>query len=151
MHVVCYNCGASNPLLNLSDDSLSKGDRCVKCYHAFKRCFLTFTILPLVEVNPGNINGKDEQFSLEVPGDEQVTENSKPVNKSFPRHCDGGATFTVCTPKRMHFRNVNPGICVTMGPSDEYGCFFLSNEWELEVLKSGRCPFSRVQVNLHYP
>lgn len=95
----------------------------------------------------------DEQFRLEAPSDDQVTENAKPVdvNKSLPRRCDVGATYTVYTPKRMHFRNVNPGICVTMGPPDEYGCFFLSNEWELEVLKSGRCPFSRVQVNLHYP
>ncbi len=176
MHVVCYKCGASHPLLNLSDTSNTKGDRCVKCYHAFKRCFLTFTILPLVEVNPGNVNeprftkNQDRnktdkhitlfsdkhdfsQFMLKAPNHEQGTENSKPivVNESLPQHCHDGVTFAVNTPKQMYFRNVYPEICVTLGPSDGYGCFFLSTEWELEVLKSGRCPFSRVQVNLHYP
>lgn len=180
MDAMCYRCGVSNPLLNLSEALNSKGDRCVHCYHPFKRCFLTFTILPLVEITPGNSSGQDESSlilnqqssrpdpqmtvlshetdlkknMLEALNQKQGIENNTPmVVDQGLLHCfdNKGATFTVKTPKRRHFRNVDPDICITLGPSDEYGCFFLSAEYELAVLKSGRCPFSRVQVTLHSP
>jgi hypothetical protein len=88
------------------------------------------------------------QFMLKAHDNEQCT---KPiiVNESLTQHCVEGITFAVNTPKRMYFQNVNPEICVTLGPTDGYSCFFLSTEWELEVLNSGRCPFSHDYTASH--
>jgi hypothetical protein len=53
---ICYRCGAKNPHLNRPEqrypDDGRGGDRCAACFHPFMRCFVTFDVLPLIEVEP---------------------------------------------------------------------------------------------------
>jgi len=153
----------------------AKGDRCVHCLHPYIRCFLTFDILPLVEFVPSRSIGVEDAIDLlnTLTSTAQQTSDDNQGDREFNevlnatleqqqgsttyipliaeerllRQIDDGATYITKGLKYQFFRNILNEISVMLSP--HYGKFFHSAEYELAVLRDGRCPLSRLQVDLN--
>ena len=78
---ICYNCNHSNPLLN------NFGDQCNACSAPFKRCSLSFEILPLVEFKPSSGITDDQAIDfIKMSSMERIKKNIVQKNKENGVH-----------------------------------------------------------------
>jgi hypothetical protein len=78
---ICYNCNHNNPLLT------SSGDQCNSCAAPFKRCSISFEILPLVEFKPAKGITDDQAIDfIKMSSMEKIKKNMIQKNKETGVH-----------------------------------------------------------------
>ncbi|KAG5666409.1 hypothetical protein PVAND_014438 [Polypedilum vanderplanki] len=149
---MCYKC--SNFSMHLS------GNNCPNCQQEFIFSFVSFEILPLAQFFPeSDINEEEAERLLMTPPKENsvdpftetITQDDigdlLPItlNRDALRSIDPRNVILVKTPKPIatkYYRNLLPELQITICP----GCYqaFHSEDFELQVLQKGSCPFCRL-------
>ncbi len=138
---------------------MSPRDCCRSCFHPYKRCFITFDILPLIEFQPLDSISHQEALSLickdpseeqkqsiffnesinctlrdtETPGYAPVRVDRKTL-ESFNRE-------VIYTTGTQYYKNMIPEIGIAVCRSCNN--FFHEEDFEYECLKQDGCPFCR--------
>lgn len=151
--LMCYKC--SNFSMHLS------GNHCSNCQQEFIFSFVSFEILPLAEFFPEtDITPEEAERLLMTPQKENAIDpftetiiqdeigDLLPVtlNRESLKAIDPRNVILVKSPLPIgtkYFRNLLPELQITICP----GCYqaFHSEDFELQVLQKGCCPFCRLQ------
>lgn len=151
---MCYKCSNYSSHLH--------GNRCPSCDQPFVFSFVSFEILPLVEFEPVETIPEAEVERLlmappksnELHPDEftdimvhdELNVDTGPLDRDALRMIDPQSVIMAKWPKPFktrYYRNLIPDLLITICPE----CFqaFHSEDFELQVLQKGHCPFCRTQ------
>ena len=120
----CYNCLHENPLIN------KFGDKCFYCSAPFKRCSLTFEILPLVEFKPKK--GISSDFAINFIKMTNLENIKKNIVKSFNDDLEEVYTLKIDDNKIDLFEEKMNGLFTNKESSNKYKVLILDET----ILKS---------------
>jgi intraflagellar transport protein 122 len=152
---MCYKC--SNFSMHLS------GTQCPSCQQYFVFSYVSFEILPLAQFYPENDISKEEAERLLMtppkpnndlidPFTETIVQDEigdllpLTLNREALRSIDPRNVVLKKWPSpigTMYYRNLLPELQITICP--ECVCAFHSEDFEIQVLQKGFCPFCRCQ------
>uniref|UniRef100_A0A336MIF6 Intraflagellar transport protein 122 homolog n=1 Tax=Culicoides sonorensis TaxID=179676 RepID=A0A336MIF6_CULSO len=149
---MCYKCSNYSPHL--------QGNRCPNCRQDFIFSYVSFEILPLAEFIPEqNITDQEAERLLMAPpkqfsehhdtfADTMVNEDigdlPTVVDKDMLRAIDPRSVLIVKWPpplRTKYYRNLLPELQITVCPECRQA--FHTEDFELQVLQKGHCPFCR--------
>lgn len=155
---MCYKC--SNYSSHL------QGNKCPNCQQDYVFSFVSFEILPLVEFSPeSDISSTEAERLLMAPPrsseshpdpftDTMIHEDMSDIlpmilDRESLRAVDPRSILIVKWPKPLktkYYRNLLPELQVTICPE----CLqaFHSEDFELQVLQKGFCPFCRTSADV---
>ncbi|XP_055909537.1 intraflagellar transport protein 122 homolog [Eupeodes corollae] len=145
---LCYKCSNYSAHLN--------GNSCASCKQDYIFSFVSFEILPLVQFNP-EIDIMDieaERLLIAPPkSPDDIDPFSEDVAGALPLSLDRNALRAMDPNhilivkrrekqmKNIYYRNILPDLQVTFCP--ECLLLFYAEDFELQVLQKGHCPFCR--------
>lgn len=136
------------------------GNRCSSCEQHFIFSFVSFEILPLVEFTvdesiteveverllmaPPKSNELHPDAFTDIMVHDDISVDQTELDREGLRMVDPRAVVIMKWPKPFktrYFRNLIPDLLITICPE----CFqaFHSEDFELQVLQNGHCPFCR--------
>ncbi|XP_067643813.1 intraflagellar transport protein 122 homolog isoform X2 [Eurosta solidaginis] len=145
---LCYKCSNYSQHLN--------GNNCPTCKQDYIFSFISFEILPLVQFHPEvDINDTEAERLLLAPP--KPAQEGDPFNEdvasALPLSLDRNGLRAIDPShilivkrrennlKNIYYRNILPDLQVTFCP--ECLLVFYSEDYELQVLQKGHCPFCR--------
>lgn len=151
---MCYKCSNYSAHLN--------GNRCSSCEQNFTFSFVSFEMLPLVEFTAAEENiteAEVERLLMAPPKSNELHPDAftdilvhedisgmdlMELDRDGLRMVDPRSVIIVKWPKPFktrYYRNLIPDLLITVCPE----CFhaFHSEDFELQVLQKGYCPFCR--------
>lgn len=151
---MCYKCS------NYS--SHMHGNKCPSCEQSFVFSFVSFEILPLVEFVPeeGIPEAEVERLLMAPPKSnelhpdaytdimvhEELQVDAGELDRDALRMVDPRSVIMARWPKPFktrYYRNLIPDLLITVCPECCHA--FHAEDFELQVLQKGHCPFCRTQ------